>query len=548
MFAPSILTPVLLVLGASTTFAQSDPVLLAKVVDSGAAAKSVLARDMDFSDGALLAGAPNANNGPGFATLFQLDATGRATKVQSLTWSGSQTNDYFGWSTAIDLQGAAVGVRNANDVGALSAGKVQMFNRIASPQGATRLVPTQILRSAQPTGQGHFGDSLDLEGTLLAVGEPGGAGVVAQTGTVQLFDVSSTPYQPIDVLVAPNGQGGDELGAEVLIAGTTLLAAAMSEDVAGTADAGAVHLFQRDAQGNWNHAGRLISPTPSVGAEFGRGLETDGTTLYIGAPYELAGGLSSGAVHLYQLQVGGWSLTQTLLPDQGISNHLFGTSIEVVGDRMFVGASGSAAVSARGGEIQVFDRIGGLWQHSFSFQVQDLGYGDRFGLDIVVDGGRLVTSAKGGDEPYPSSGNAYVYAVDGTAPSPMTPLRQFVKAGTTNTHFILVRPGAAFAGDLYFVLGSADPSPVPTLVNGVLLPFMLDTYSVLTFTNANQGAFRDTLGLLDQNGEAEARITLLPHETASLVGVTLRHTTILIDDVSLGVTGVLGPTEMTFVP
>jgi hypothetical protein len=433
-------------------------------------------------------------------------------------------------------------------VGATGAGKVQVFNRSTNVQGSVQLSPTQILKSPQPRPKGYFGEALDVQGTLLAVGEPGGDGAASKTGAVHLFDLSATPYQTIETLSAPGGQSGDGLGAELLFDGGTLLATALTEDAVGVSDAGAVHMFRRDSQGVWAHIGRLESPTPVVGGEFGIGLAVSGTTIFIGAPSEVSGGLATGAVHVFERQLSGWAHVQTLYPDQPNDAFLFGASIQVVGDRMFVGAPGSNVTAGRAGEIQLFQRIGGLWQHDSTLQAPDLQTGDRFGLEIAVENGRLVTSAKGGDEPHFNSGNAYVYATDGSPPSPMTPLRRYVEAGSANTHYILIRPGVANAGDPYFVIGSAVAAPVPTLASGVLLPFALDQYSFLTYFNANQGPFRKTLGVLDAQGEATARIALEPAVTASLVGVTLRHATIVLDSLSLGPIGVYGPTDLTFVP
>jgi hypothetical protein len=96
MLLPPALACALLLVGATSAIAQSNPVLLSKAVDPDSPTQGVLGRSISYSNGALLAGAPNSNSRSGFATVFQLDAGGRTTKVQSLSWSGSQSEDYFG--------------------------------------------------------------------------------------------------------------------------------------------------------------------------------------------------------------------------------------------------------------------------------------------------------------------------------------------------------------------------------------------------------------------------------------------------------------------
>jgi|GEM_PF-5037407 len=523
-----------------------DPELLWKAVDPASPEQGVLARSFALSDDALLLGGPNANNGPGFATLFELDATGRATKVQEVTWSFGQFNDYFGWGTALGADHAAVGARSADPGGVTNAGAVQVYDRGLTPGGTVELTNREVLVSPLPVQAGNFGECAAIDGALLAVGEPGGRGAAPGSGAVHLFDLSTTPATSAGLLFAPGGATGDELGLAMALSGNLLLATAAGETVGTTPRAGAVHVFRPNAQGVWKHEQRLVSPAPESDASFGFGFAIDGGRVYVGAPYEDNGGVDLGAVHVYERQGGAYTLVETVSPDQPNTQFLFGSSIAIDGDRMFVGASGSSAAAGRSGEIQVFDRVAGAWQYAFSFSAPDLGVGDRFGLEIALANGRLVTSAKGGDEPHFNSGNAYVYAIDGAAPEPFVPLYRFVEAGTVRTHHLLVRPGTSAAGDSYFVFGSANPTP--SLVSGLQLPFTLDSYSDLTLLAANKGPFQDTFGLLDANGEARATIGFAPSVTAPLAGVTLYHAAVVIDATTLLPTHVLGPRTLEFVP
>lgn len=522
--------------------------LLSKAADPSGPEQGVLGRSLDYTSGALLAGAPYANTGSGFATLFQLDPSGRATKVQDVSWSLGQFDDYFGWSTGISTTHAAVGAKRSAIGALLNAGRVQLYSRGTGALGQVQLSPLAVLTSAQPVQGGNFGEALDLEGSALAVGEPGGNGSSNGSGTIQIFDLSTSPVSSIAQVAPPNGSGGDEFGAHLLLRNNSLLGTAIEENAGGQPRAGAVHLFKRDSSGVWSHSVRLVSPQPETDAAFGYGLEVVGGRIYVGAPYEDGAGTDLGAVYVFERHANGYVLVQKIAPHQPNHQFLFGTSIRVEGARMFVGAPGSDASAGRGGAVQVFRDTASGWQYYDTILPPDIGVGDRFGLHTVIEAGRLVVSAKGGDEPYFNSGNAYVYATNGTAPPPMTALYRFVEAGKASTHYMLLRTGPSNAGAVYFVVGSGDATLTPSTVAGVRLPFAFDAYSQLTFVQANNGPFGATFGVLDGQGAATATIDLVGSLTSSLAGVTLYHATAVIDPTGAIPVQVVGPTPLVFVP
>lgn len=526
--------------------ALQDPVLSWKAVDPTSPQQAVLARDMSLSGEALLLGGPNANNGPGFATLFEIDGSGRATKVQDVTWSFGQFNDYFGWGVAIDAGHAAVGARFADPSGVNNAGAVQLYDRGTSINGTVELTGRDVLVSPLPLPGGLFGESLALEGTILAVGEPGGRGLQPGAGAVHLYDLATTPATLLATLFAPGGSAGDDFGLTVHLENGVLLASAGAEDLGPVQRAGTVHVFAPNGQGGWSHVARLESPTPETDSGFGTGLDLSGNRITVGAPYEDNGGTDLGAVHVFERQGTAYPHVETIDPHQPNTQFLFGSEFAYDGNRLFVGASGSAAAAGRAGEIQVFERVSGAWQFDHAFLAPDLGVGDRFGLHIEIANGRLVTSAKGGDEPHFNSGCAYVYSINGDAPEPFVPLFGLVEVGTVRTHHLLVRPGPSAASDFYFVFGSANPTP--SLVAGLQLPFTLDSYSDLTLLAANKGPFGQTSGLLDTNGEARATFSFDPSVTAPLAGLTLYHAAVVIDSTTLVATHVLGAEALEFVP
>ena len=89
--------------------------------------------------------------------------------------------------------------------------------------------------------------------------------------------------------------------------------------------------------------------------------------------------------------------------------------------------------------------------------------------------------------------------------------------------------GPALAGQTHLVLGSATGTSPGTPVDGVVLPLILDAYSTVTLTNANQPPFGNTLGFLDVSGQATATLTIPPGTSPTLAGLTLFHAYLALD-------------------
>ena len=85
------------------------------------------------------------------------------------------------------------------------------------------------------------------------------------------------------------------------------------------------------------------------------------------------------------------------------------------------------------------------------------------------------------------------------------------------------------AGDAYLVAGSSSGTG-PLSFGGLSIPLTFDSYLLTTLSNANLAPFRDTLGLLDESGDARARIEWTPGALdASLAGVNLWHAALVYD-------------------
>ncbi|HKX45724.1 MAG TPA: hypothetical protein VJP77_03415 [Planctomycetota bacterium] len=96
-----------------------------------------------------------------------------------------------------------------------------------------------------------------------------------------------------------------------------------------------------------------------------------------------------------------------------------------------------------------------------------------------------------------------------------------LSAGGTQT--LSLDLGPAHAGAPYFVLGSTSGFAPGVLVDGQLLPLVIDAYTLLTLQKPNQPPLTATFGLLDGTGHATASVTLPPGSPPALAGAVAHH-------------------------
>lgn len=97
--------------------------------------------------------------------------------------------------------------------------------------------------------------------------------------------------------------------------------------------------------------------------------------------------------------------------------------------------------------------------------------------------------------------------------------------------------GSGHAGDLYLLLGSTSGTDPGYPIDGQLLPLVVaDAYFLATLTQANQGPFGGTLGVLDALGRGSATLTVPPGVAAAAAGLVAHHAFVALDPTTLAVT------------
>ena len=327
------------------------------------------------------------------------------TLVQTLP-SPSNASDAFGSSVALDGDLLAVGDRY-DDTGGVDAGAVFLYERSGSSwslqhsfygetneafgtsvdvhdgaqtrlavgapglwslSGAVHVLLEQpggwfLVDELGPAGNGEFGFSLDMDQSTLVVGDHTDDAVVANGGSVYVYQVHATGTNLLQKLAPPGLQSTDFFGRSVSVVHNTALAVGAHRDNEAGFVFGAAYVYDYEALpippfGHFADPEKILPEDGVTFGSFGESvdLDHDGYRVVIGARGE--GTNASGAAHVYRPSVFGpafgYDLLDTLELEAPIGNELFGATVAMYEDQVLVGCPWSNLHAVRGGAGYLF--------------------------------------------------------------------------------------------------------------------------------------------------------------------------------------------------
>lgn len=386
-------------------------------------------------------GAYGALSGRGAVYIFERNQGGADEwqMVRKITVSDGANGDHFGFSVSLSGSMLAVGAPDNNQYGS-DAGLVYVFERNLG--GADQWGMLCKVASSDLTAGDHFGYSVSLDLNLLAVGaygeKPGGV----SKGAAYVFHMNygSGWFGQVAQLLASDGAAGDQFGTAVSISGDRVVVGAHMDNNEHGTGAGAAYLFARD-HGGYNHWGEVRKFTgESEGDHYGRAVAIYGPTILLGAPDSTEGG-AFGRAYVYERNQGGpdaWAWVKTLIGGTALGCK-FGGAVALGYDKALVGASMEKAGGVMGGSVIVFGRDSGgsgNWGRLSEVVAEGRAANDYFGAAVALDGNVAVIGAHGDDPSGSSSGSARLFRWTGN--------RWYFEAKLTNSH-----PAFSRSADLF---------------------------------------------------------------------------------------------------
>ena len=204
---------------------------------------------------------------------------------------------------------------------------------LANAFGANSRIPSQTLAPEDLQAIDQFGFSVAADDGVVAVGCPLAGDNNA--GAVYIFerDAEGT-YQQLQKFTDPDAGANDQLGTKLAVHGNLIVAGIQNDDVEGRVNAGSVAVLSRSGDA-WSQAIRLAATSPATSAAFGSSVAVvDGVTtdwVIAGAPLQASGpgNVSGNGVALVFKSANSafFTLDATLLPRTANINNNFGFAV-----------------------------------------------------------------------------------------------------------------------------------------------------------------------------------------------------------------------------
>ncbi len=265
----------------------------------------------------------------------------------------------------------------------------------------------------------RFGSQCVLLPGWIFVSAPQDDDVQSQSGAVYVFE--RTPLGSIfrQKLKTPTVQFGNVLGTALAATSDWLVATAPNDIVGGVYGKGSAHVFRREG-GTWVHFQKLIPSdwaSPATDS-FGLSAAIDGDVIVIGEEDNSWFQNLCGSAYVFELQGGSWVETAALVAGDPAIGDSFGTSVDVDGDVVVVGAHsdeiGPPPTDENLGAVYVFERQGTTWVQRQKLRASDPTPYSYFGFELDLEGSDLVIAAGGHEHNPGEKGAAYTFVKRGS--------------------------------------------------------------------------------------------------------------------------------------
>ena len=259
-----------------------------------------------------------------------------------------------------------------------------------------------------------FGNDVTISVSNVVVGAPMYDGAFSNSGAAFCFELNGSTWSHHQTLQTTLPETDGRYGQALDMTGSWLLVGAPREDTVAT-NAGGVYIYEK-TNGDWTQRAISVPQGAGAGSLTGTAIDIEGSRYVVGTPGYVAGGVQTGAIHIYEYTGGFplWQKTQSLVPANNVD---FGTSVDLVSSGYLIaGAPGSDVNGTNSGTVQMFDDVNGTFV-AMGMKHGDAP-GDEFGTSVGIHGTpfqglRAIVGAPGRDTfSGTDAGSAYVFLYD----------------------------------------------------------------------------------------------------------------------------------------
>lgn len=345
--------------------------------------------------------------GPGAAHIFlDVSPAGDWSDLveRKVSASDGANEDFFGFNIAVEERTIVVAAEGLNAY----SGAVYVYQDTSVAGDWSSVSETKIVSSDLAVGDG-FGSSVEIDGSILAVGAQDDDDNGSSSGSVYLFRDTSAPgdwstFEETKILPS-DGAAVDAYGISIDIKGRALLV--------GASAAGKAYLMRdTSADNSWSSIVETIFDPPGSDSGFGISAALAGSVAAVGCP-------GSKSVHLFLDTSGDGSWVSydevVIRPfDHALFGQVFGITMSFSEDLLVVGAPADEQVATQAGAVYVYQDASqdSDWSSYLETKVLEPAPAEsnQFGLGISVHNTTWIAGAIGNDDAGSDTGAAYVFS------------------------------------------------------------------------------------------------------------------------------------------
>jgi len=382
--------------------------------------------------------------------------------------------DDFGYAVAVQGDFLIAGAYGDDATGGTDSGSAYIYHR-----DGPNWVFMQKIEPSDPAPFDYFGYAVELHDDMAMVGsisdEPGGSVYVFR------YDPQTNTWNQIQKIIAPDVQQGDSFGSAIAVDGRYMaIGARMDSDVAQ--DAGSVYVYEyEESISQWQYLDEFHADDAAANEWFGEQLAMNSPYIVVGLPRDDPNGTSSGSAYLFESHFGTYNQIKKFIPDDGIEDAHFGSSVGIDNETIIIGARQDWPGANRTGSAYIYRKFATQWslEQKIYDNTSTANSWDQFGCSVDIIGDTALIGAWGSDANAPDCGCAYIFTRSGSTWSPFKPYQfafdaeQFDEFGCSvdldNTTAVIgayqkadngTNTGAAYAfNNILFTL-NIDPDPM----------------------------------------------------------------------------------------
>jgi hypothetical protein len=255
----------------------------------------------------------------------------------------------------------------------------------------------------------EFGWHVNLNDSLLFVASKNKNNYA---GVIYIYKKSNSEWKFYDTLVTSDLNEFDRL-ARVTFAGNNLFISAVSKEVDGVQEVGAVYYFEFE-NNKWIEKQKIVPDTAEYMLEYGYPLNVFNEFLLVGARQSNVAANTAGMAYLYKKYNGEYKLYQKFLPSNPQPYQRFSTGLLMTSKFILIGSPNYSTTSGEySGKVDYYEMEDSLWVWRKEILPSSNSVFTYFGGNIAAGNDYLCITAMGSINGS-VEGSAYIYEYSGT--------------------------------------------------------------------------------------------------------------------------------------